>query len=132
MRSTSREIVFKYIFSKLFNPDSEGLFDALFSASDCSASDKEFAKALLSAVENGNADYDAAIADLSQNFKPDRIFKTDVCAIKIGMAELDNFKDTPVPVVIDEAVKLSAKFSTDKSPDFVNGVLAAYSREISK
>lgn len=132
MRSTSREIVFKYIFSKLFNPDSEGLFAALLSASDCNASDKEFATALLSAVESGSAGYDDAIANLSQNFKPERIFKTDVCAIKIGMAELDNFKDTPVPVVIDEAVKLSAKFSTDKSPDFVNGVLAAYVREISK
>ena len=47
----------------------------------------------------------------------------------IGMAELDNFPNTPVAVVIDEAVNLAGKYSTENSTDFVNGILAQYSRE---
>ena len=46
--------------------------------------------------------------------------------VKRQMAEFDNFKQTPKIVIIDEAVKLAAKYSTDNSPDFVNGILATY------
>jgi len=131
MRSSSREIVFKYIFSKLFNPDDEGLFAVMLSELD-NESDKDFAAALLKAVEENNDRYDETVSRFSHNFKLDRLFKADLCAIKIGMAELDKFPETPVPVAIDEAVKLSVKFSTDRSPDFVNGILAAYSKEVKK
>ena len=48
------------------------------------------------------------------------------------MAELENFTETPVAVAIDEAVKLSVKYSTEKSPDFVNGVLAAFAKELKR
>jgi transcription termination factor NusB len=47
----------------------------------------------------------------------------------IGMAEFDNFKETPKIVIIDETVKLSAKFSSDNSPDFVNGIMASYTED---
>ena len=68
------------------------------------------------------------INELTENFRPERIFTADRCAIKIGMAEMDAFSETPTPVVIDEAVKLAAKFSTENSTDFVNGILAVYSK----
>ena len=50
-------------------------------------------------------------------------------ALVIGMAELDNFRETPVAVVIDETVNLSAKYSTENSTNFVNGILSAYLKE---
>ena len=43
--------------------------------------------------------------------------------------ELENFKNTPVAVVIDETVNIVAKFSTENSTDFVNGILAQYIKE---
>ena len=49
MRSLSREIVFKYIFSKLFNQNDEGLFDVL--CKELNDEDKSFAKDLLNAIE---------------------------------------------------------------------------------
>ena len=131
MRSTSREIVFKYIYSKLFNPDDEGLFAVMLSGLNDEA-DKEFALSLLKSVEENDGKYEEIISNISHNFRFNRLFKTDLCAMKIGMAELENFPDTPVPVAIDEAVKLAAKYSTEKSPDFVNGILAAYAKEVRK
>jgi N utilization substance protein B len=38
--------------------------------------------------------------------------------------------DTPVAVVIDEAVDLARRFGADSSPAFVNGVLDAVAREV--
>ena len=124
MRSLAREVVFKYIYSKLFNPDDEGLFDVLIK--ELNSDDKEFAKTLKDAVEKKQAEYEDKISNLLVGYKFNRVYKADRCAIMIGMAEFDNIKSTPKIVVIDEAVKLSAKFSTENSPDFVNGILAKY------
>ena len=124
MRSLARETVFQYLFSRLFNQTDEGLFDVL--SNKLNNDDKSFAEKLLNSVENNREKYEAALNDLSENFSFNRIFAADKCAVFIGMAELDAFSETPTAVVIDEAVKLSAKFSTEKSTDFVNGVLAQY------
>jgi N utilization substance protein B len=128
MRSLAREVVFKYIFSKLFNPNDEGLFNVL--AKDLSADDKDFAKKLLDSVLENEENYLLSIESISNGYKLNRVFNADKCALLIGMAELNVFKDTPVAIVIDEAVKLSAKYSTENSTDFVNGILAEYVRRI--
>ena len=126
MRSTAREIVFKYIFSKLFNPDDEGLFTVMLKGAKLSEDKELFATDLYNAVINNFDAYLEKIESITPSYRSDRIFAADKCAIMIGMAEFDNFKETPVPVIINEAVNLSAKFSTEKSTDFVNGVLAEY------
>ena len=126
MRRQAREVVFQYIFSKLFNFNDEGLFDVLIK--DFNDDDRDFSKKLLNFVENDREKNLSLIGQLSIGFKLDRLLNTDKCALLIGMAELDNFPDTPIAVVIDEAVSLSAKFSTEKSTDFVNGVLSKYVR----
>ena len=127
MRSQARESVFKFIFSRLFNPSDEGLFAVL--TKDLNENDKQFAEELLSAVDK---DYDAYLLDvekLAVGYKLNRLYNADKCALIIGMAELKHFPQTPVAVVIDEAVSLAEKFSTENSTDFVNGILAEYIRE---
>ncbi|MCQ2387453.1 MAG: transcription antitermination protein NusB [Clostridia bacterium] len=128
MRSLAREIVFKSIFSRLFNPSDEGLFEVL--SSKLNDEDKKFAKSIYDDIVKNENEYFTKINDLVKNFKFDRIFNADKCAILIGISEMNLYKDTPLPVIIDEAVKLSFIFSTEKSTDFVNGVLAQYSKEI--
>lgn len=128
MRSVAREIVFEYFFSRLFNQKDEGLFAVL--CKNLNKDDKEFAEKLLKSVINSEEIYAKEIQNMSENFKYERIFAADKCAISIGMAELNEFPETPKAVVIDEAVKLAAKFSTEKSTDFVNGILAEYAKKI--
>lgn len=128
MRSLAREIVFEYLFSRLFNQSDEGLFAVL--SKDLNKDDKEFAQKLYNAVIMSEQEFSEELKNLSANFKFERIFAADRCAIFIGMAELGEFKDTPKAVVIDEAVKLAAKFSTEKSTDFVNGILAEYAKKL--
>ncbi len=131
MRSLAREIVFKYLFSQLFNPSDEELFTVLLNNDNLTENDKIFAKDLLEAVETNKDIYLLEIESMSIGYKLNRVFSADKCAILIGMAELNAF-DTDVPIIIDEAVKLAVKFSTEKSSDFVNGILAEYSRRINK
>ena len=127
MRSLARESVFMYIFSRLFNPSDEGLFTVLIK--DLNDSDKQFASELLSAVDCDEKKYLKAVEELVRGYKLNRIYNVDKCVIIMAMAEMDKFPDTPIPVIIDEAVNLVAKYSTENSTDFVNGVLAEYAKE---
>jgi len=45
----------------------------------------------------------------------------------MSVYELQHHRDTPKAVVINEAVELAKKFSTEDSGRFVNGVLASAS-----
>ena len=128
MRSLARECVFKFIFSQLFNPSDEGLFDVL--CKELNAEDKNFACELLSAVKDNEEKYLNKIENLSVGYNINRLHRADKCALLIGMAELDCFKQTPVAVSINEAVSLVAKYSTENSTNFVNGILAEFVKEI--
>ena len=128
MRSLARETVFKFLYSQLFNPSDEGLFTVL--AKELNEDDKSFAQNLIKIINENQSKYLDKISQLSVGYKLNRIFATDKCALLIGMAELDGYPQTPVAVVVDESVKLAAKYSTEKSTDFVNGILAEYAREI--
>ena len=127
MRSQARETVFKYLFSRLFNPDDEGLFDVL--TKDLNQLDKDFATELLNFTLHNEEKLLESISNLSIGYKLNRLRNADKCALLLGMAELDNFKDTPTAVIIDETVNLVAKYSTENSTDFVNGILAQYAKE---
>ena len=127
MRSEVRESVFKYIFARLFNPSDEGLFAVL--CKTFSDDDKKFANDLLDAIDLGQEKYLDAIEELSIGFKLERLYNADKCALLMGMAELDKFKQTPVAVVINETVNIVAKYSTESSTNFVNGILAEFVKE---
>ena len=127
MRSLAREAVFKYIYSRLFNPSDEGLFDVL--CKDFNQADKDFAKTLLKAIDENQEKYLESIKQLSISYKLNRVYNADKCALVLGMAELDAFPETDTPVIIDETVNLVAKFSAENSTDFVNGILAEYSKD---
>ena len=130
MRSTAREIVFKELFAKLFNPDDEEFFAVLLKDEKLTDNDKEFAKNLLGIISQNKDKYLSDIERLSVGYKLARIYNADKCAMLIGMAELENMLDTDVPVIVDESVKLVSKFSAERSTDFVNGILANYAKEV--
>lgn len=130
MRSLARESVLKYLFAKFFNQDDEELFAVLLKDKDLTEEDKKFASELLTNIETNKQDYFDRIENKINSFSFNRVFNIDKICICIGICELENYKETPIPVIIDEAVKLSSKYSTEKSPDFVNGVLSSFAKEI--
>ena len=44
--------------------------------------------------------------------------------LRIAITELLYIKDAPLKVIVDEAVELAKKYSTEDSSSFVNGILA--------
>lgn len=63
------------------------------------------------------------ISQCSIGWGLDRILKIDKDIMKIAVTELLFIKEIPVKVVIDEAVELAKKYSSDESTPFINGIL---------
>ena len=73
---------------------------------------------------------DAAIAARAKGWTLARMPVLDLNVLRIGAFELLARTDVPVAVVINEAVELAKRFSTDNSGRFVNGVLSALAPEL--
>ncbi len=87
-------------------------------------------KELADGVEERRAHIDDLIASHSKGWTLERMPAIDRTILRIGTFELVERVGTPVAVVIDEAVELAKRFSTDDSGRFVNGVLAAIARTV--
>jgi len=71
---------------------------------------------------------DQRVERVAPQWPPRRQPTVDRNLIRQAVWELTN-SDTPPKVVIDEAIEMAKKFSTEQSPAFVNGVLDAVLKE---
>ena len=85
---------------------------------------KRYIHKIIKAYRDKKDDIDGVIKELASGWDIDRLFKIDKDILRISITELLFIKDAPVKVVIDEALDLAKKYSTDDSPSFINGILA--------
>lgn len=122
-RKKSREFAFRLVFEKFFHEPND---DCLEEMEDIvlDDEDKSFVNKLIDGV---NEHYDEILSIVKSNiegYELERIFKVDLAILVLAIYEIEFLKETPEKVVINEAVELSKKYSTDKSYSFINGVLA--------
>ena len=85
---------------------------------------------LVDGVEVNRGELDAAIEKFATGWSLDRMPVLDLLVLRLAAFELAHRPDVPTAVVIDEAVELAKRFSTDDSGRFVNGVLASIARSV--
>ncbi len=67
---------------------------------------------------------DAVITSALTSWNIKRLSRVDISIIRLALLEILECEEIPEKVSINEAVELAKKYSTDKSPKFINGVLA--------
>jgi N utilization substance protein B len=80
---------------------------------------------MVEGVEDHRQQLDELIAEHARNWSLERMPAIDRNVLRLALYELIGRPDVPTPVVIDEAVELAKRFSTDDSGRFVNGMLSA-------
>jgi N utilization substance protein B len=90
----------------------------------------EMTTTLIKGVAEHRDRLDAAIDARATGWSLARMPVVDLSVLRIGAFELAERSDVPVAVVIDEAVELAKRFSTDASGRFVNGVLSALAQDL--
>lgn len=133
MRKNAREAVYKLLFSLQFNDkfdDNYKLF--IFSEENLTNEDMLFANELLDGYFNNEEAVNDIISKLSIGYKLERLYSTDKCALQLAITEMTYLSGIPHIVTISEAMELIRKYSTKDSPNFVNGILAEYKKQLEK
>jgi len=82
-----------------------------------------FGEEVIHGVIEHQADLDARIKALAQNWEFERIAKIDLAILRVAMFEMLHRKDIPPVVSINEAIDLSKQFSNADAKRFINGIL---------
>jgi N utilization substance protein B len=90
----------------------------------------DFAKNLVAETIRHSAEVDKVIRAKVTNWDFKRIAILDRLILRMGICELLFFRDIPPKVSMNEAIELAKLFSTEKSGQFINGVLDAVLNDI--
>ena len=83
----------------------------------------DFARALVEGASGRREDLDGRIEATAENWSVPRMAAVDRNVLRLAAFELLYRRETPVGVVIDEAIEIARKFSTEEATKFINGIL---------
>jgi len=75
---------------------------------------------------------DSKIRDHLSNWRLERLTAIDRGILRLATTELMAMPDVPPKVAIHEAIRLAERYGTEESPRFVNGVLDAVARGLTR
>ena len=97
---------------------------AEFTTLDSQNDVKNYAIQIAEYFQKHHKEIDDLIQKYAKNWDLQRLVKMDKDILRIAIVELLYVKDAPMKVVVDEALELAKKYSTDDSYSFINGILA--------
>ena len=129
-RRTARELALQALYQLELAGDAGLLeFDAFCTHFQVSRKARDYASTLFAGVREKLAEIDRLITKHAQNWRLERMSVIDRTILRIAVFELAFRDDVPASVVINEAVEIAKRFSTDDSGSFINGLLDAIVRE---
>ncbi len=145
MRRKGRELAIQTVYSLDFTESDEflGMLEWIgkygeylaYIAEDSNVSQTstiyQFADTLIQTVLRNIDQVDQAIRDKAANWSFDRIAAMDKNILRIAVAEL-LYTDTPAPIIINEAIEIAKKYSSENSGKFINGILNTIAKENEK
>ena len=103
--------------------------DTFWRIGEIEAEPSEKVRSMAARLASGTTEHLAAIdrvlEEASKNWRLDRMPVLDRLILRMGIYELVHEAVTPPAVVIDEALELARRFSTEEAVPFINGVLDA-------
>ena len=92
----------------------------------------EFGEALLNQVASQETELEKLIESALQNWELDRVAAIDMILLKMALMEFMECPTIPTKVTLNEYVEISKIYSTDKSKDFINGILDNLMKQLSE
>lgn len=91
----------------------------------------DFGEFLLVKILENHTDIESIIHSHLENWDPKRVALIDMVILKIAIGEFLYCETIPPKVTLNEAVEIAKAYSTEKSKEFVNGVLDKALRTLS-
>jgi transcription antitermination protein NusB len=130
LRSKSREFAMQMLFQWDMSQQEFGKLETKFWKSAKAAEQTRiFANQLFEGAAHAAADLDELITKHAEHWRLERISAIDRAILRLALHEM-RATDTPPKVVINEAVELAKKFSSEEAGGFVNGILDTYRKSL--
>lgn len=126
-RRLAREIALQALYVADVAPGAAGEAFAIVTrrreGEEADAETLDFARTLVEGALARRDELDALISDKASNWTMPRMAAVDRNVLRLAAFELEARPDTPVGVIIDEAIEIVRKYSAEEATRFVNGVL---------
>jgi transcription antitermination protein NusB len=93
---------------------------------------REFGESLLRRTCQEDLSLFQHIEPMLKNWEADRVAILDMIMLKMALCELLYFPTIPTKVTLNEFVEISKVYSTDKSKEFINGILDRLMKKLLK
>ncbi|HEX5133422.1 MAG TPA: transcription antitermination factor NusB [Candidatus Krumholzibacteria bacterium] len=129
-RRRAREMVLQALYEAEFSDRSPAeIVDEQVGRRNPSDETAAHARDLFLKTMEKRADLDQIIRSVLQNWELERVSLVDRNILRFALAEVLYFPDVPSNVIIDEAIEVAHRYSSDEAGRFVNGLLDKLVRE---
>jgi N utilization substance protein B len=125
LRRKSREFALQMLFQwEMGKQDLSKIEEGFWKNAKAQKSTRDFANQLFESAAARAEEIDPIISAHAQNWRLDRIAAIDRAILRLALCEIRT-TSTPAKVIINEAVELAKKFSSEEASAFINGILDA-------
>ena len=90
-----------------------------------------YINAIVEKYEENSVTIDSIIQKYNKDgWELSRISRVDISILRLAIIEIYYFDDIPYKVTANEAVELAKKYSAEKSPSYINGVIASVIQDL--
>ncbi|HZP04126.1 MAG TPA: transcription antitermination factor NusB [Terracidiphilus sp.] len=131
-RRKSRELAMQMLFQADVGKQTADHVRTTFwkSAGEVEPEVRGFAEDLFRVATDKQEQIDELIANHSKHWRLERMPAVDRNLLRMAVGEMLGFKGTPFPIVINEALEISRRYSAPESINFLNGVLDSIARSL--
>lgn len=125
-RRDTRQIILQILFQMDFTkigPDEA--IEYMLEEHEINEDELNFIKEIVYGTNENIINLDKEITKYTKGWTIDRLPNIDRSILRMSTYELLYKNDTPVKVVLNEAIELAKLFGSDDSPKFINGVLGS-------
>ena len=94
-----------------------------------SAEDWKFVEEAVRGVVQEQDELDRRIGAMAEGWRLERLARVDKNVLRLALHEIIHHPDVPASVVINDAVEVAKKYSTEDSGRFVNGILGSFLKQ---
>jgi len=123
-RRQAREKALQILFQiDIHQGNAEEIIAERFENDNVDENQRQFITDIVLSTYSNLGEIDRQLKEVLEGWNLERIGKVERSILRIAIYEL-SFTDLSQSIVINEAVELAKKFSTDQSASFINGILA--------
>jgi N utilization substance protein B len=123
-RRKARELALQMLYQHDLSGNSpDTILDTFEELQKSKPNTREFATRIFKGTVDNLSKIDEMIVAQAENWRITRMAVVDRNIIRMSIYEFLHENDTPKLVIIDEAIEIAKRFGTDKSSQFINGIL---------